>query len=105
MPTQSTVFSRLAMVYRDQGLPTLVRRVALGIMGRAAAKADVLPATYYRIAARKTFQFQGRSYPYFFHHYNTTWKNERCVEVPIVREEMRRFEGKRILEVGNVLHN
>lgn len=32
-----------------------------------------------------------------------TWLNERCVEIPIMRDVMARHEGERVLEVGNVL--
>jgi hypothetical protein len=31
-----------------------------------------------------------------------TWATERAVEVPIAREFLERFAGKRVLEVGNV---
>jgi hypothetical protein len=58
---------------------------------------------YYRIKlGTKTFEFRGSVYNYFCHRYNTTWKNERAVEVPIVWEIMKNRQG-RILEVGNVL--
>ncbi len=50
----------------------------------------------------KTFKFQGHVYNYYCNNYNTTWKNERAVEVPIVWEIVKNCHG-RILEVGNVL--
>ena len=50
----------------------------------------------------KTFKFQGRVYHYYCNNYNTTWKNERVVEIPIVWEIVKNCNGK-ILEVGNVL--
>lgn len=50
----------------------------------------------------QNFKFQRRSYHYFCHRYNTTWKNERAVEVPIIWDIVRNFTG-RILELGNVL--
>ena len=52
-----------------------------------------------------TFTFQGRTHHYFYHPYNTTWKNERAVEVPIILEKIQAHQGRRILEVGNVLSN
>jgi hypothetical protein len=59
---------------------------------------------YYRVAKSwATFAFQGRSYRYFYHPYNSTWKTERAVEVPIIWDLVRRCQGRRILEVGNVL--
>jgi hypothetical protein len=55
--------------------------------------------------SRKTFIFNGKTYYYFVHKYNTTWKNERAVEVPIIWDIVREHyrQGKRVLEVGNVL--
>jgi SAM-dependent methyltransferase len=51
----------------------------------------------------KTFSFKLGTYPYFFHRYNKTWRNERAVEVPVIWDIVNRYNGKRILEVGNVL--
>jgi len=53
----------------------------------------------------RTFSFQGRQYRYFYHLRNTTWKNERTVEIPIVWETVRKYDDRKILEVGNVLFN
>lgn len=58
---------------------------------------------YLRIFRSGTFAFEGHTYSYFFHEYNRTWANERAIEIPIVREMMKKYQGKRILEVGNVL--
>lgn len=49
------------------------------------------------------FSLQGRPFRYFLHAHNTTWMNERIVEIPIVWEAVRNCESHRILEVGNVL--
>lgn len=51
----------------------------------------------------ETFTLQGQTYRYFYHPHNTTWKNERAVEIPIILEEIKSYQGGRILEVGNVL--
>ena len=59
--------------------------------------------TLTRSVRTKTFQFDGREYEYLYHPYNKTWKNERGVEIPIFRELLLKHEGKRVLEVGNVL--
>ena len=56
-----------------------------------------------RCVRTKTFRFDGREYEYLYHPYNRTWKNERGVEIPIFRERLLQHQGKRILEVGNVL--
>jgi hypothetical protein len=52
---------------------------------------------------KKTFVFRGHEYRYFHHYYNTTWYNERAVEIPIIVEMVERHLGREILEVGNVL--
>lgn len=51
----------------------------------------------------KEFEFQGHTYTYFYHRYNTTWRNERCVEVPIIWEIVQKHHDCQILEVGNTL--
>ncbi len=56
-----------------------------------------------RFVRTKTFRYDGRNYEYLYHPYNRTWKNERGVEIPIFRELLLQHEGKRVLEVGNVL--
>ena len=50
-----------------------------------------------------TFSFQGHEYPYFYSFFNSTWISERCVEIPIVMEIVKKNYGKKILEIGNVL--
>jgi SAM-dependent methyltransferase len=50
-----------------------------------------------------TFLFANRTYRYFRHPYNATWRNERAVEIPIVAEALAGAPGGRVLEVGNVL--
>jgi hypothetical protein len=50
------------------------------------------------------FEADGRSYPYLVHHFNTTWRNERCVEIPIAGALLDATDGGRVLEVGHVTH-
>ncbi len=50
----------------------------------------------------KTFKFQGNDFKYFYHWYNTTWNNERTVEIPIVCQ-MINDTNENFLEIGNVL--
>lgn len=49
------------------------------------------------------FELGARRYRYFMHPYNTTWRNERAVEVPIALHAIDTAAGARVLEVGNVL--
>jgi hypothetical protein len=73
--------------------------------GESAARRywRAMKMTLTRSVRAKTFQFDGREYEYLYHPYNRTWKNERGVEIPIFRELLLKHEGKRVLEVGNVL--
>ncbi|WP_048191101.1 hypothetical protein [Methanobacterium sp. SMA-27] len=59
---------------------------------------------YYRFFVKdNTFKFQGHNYKYFNHSYNTTWNNERAVEIPIICKFISENNGNNILEIGNVL--
>lgn len=53
----------------------------------------------------KPFSFNGKNYHYFHSIISKTWDSERAVEVPIAMDFIKKYEGKRILEVGNVLSN
>ena len=71
--------------------------------------------TYWKVASRnwlhvwfnarpaRTFQYCGETYTYLAHKSNTTWANERAVEIPIVKRLLERSAGRRVLEVGRVL--
>jgi hypothetical protein len=56
-----------------------------------------------RFLKPKTFIVNGAVYSLFYHSYNTTWANERAVEVPFVKSIVDSARDKRILEIGNVL--
>jgi len=53
----------------------------------------------------QSFSFNGYRYRYRMDRYNRTFDNERTVEIPIFLRELRRFEGRMVLEVGNVLNH
>jgi len=63
----------------------------------------ILYQYYKKFKSGACFAFQGGIYEYFYHPYNMTWRNERCVEVPIIKRFVNAYKGKNILEVGNVL--
>lgn len=50
-----------------------------------------------------TFSLNGKEFEYFNHDYNTTWNNERAVEIPVILDIVDREQERRVLEVGNVL--
>ncbi len=66
---------------------------------RLAATARLLD----RLALNRSFQLENKRYRYLFHPHTTTWRNERCVEIPLAAEVLNAWSGKRILEIGNVL--
>lgn len=49
------------------------------------------------------FEFEGSRYRYFYHPYNTTYRSERAIEIPIAAGFLEEGRGKRVLEAGNVL--
>jgi len=53
--------------------------------------------------SQEYFNYRDWNYACFYHVYNFTWDNERSVEIPIVLKKLESYEGKRILEAGNVL--
>jgi len=58
-----------------------------------------------RYYSKRTFSSAGKEYSYFIHHYNPTWRNERAVEIALVKEFLQRVpEPSRLLEVGNGLN-
>src|SRR3990172_4116095 len=58
---------------------------------------------YGKLGGSRTFVFRDKTYHYFYHTYNPTWRNERCVETPIIWSIVKRSKEANILEVGNVL--
>jgi hypothetical protein len=90
--------------YREHGVRYVIFRMVKYIYVQAL---DVLTPFYFKWIYRKnnSFIFQGKSYRYLYHSYNTTWKNERQVEVPIIWDLVQNSKGKRVLEIGNVLRH
>lgn len=61
---------------------------------------------YYKVVHfQDTFKLKDQKFSYFIHPYNFTWRNERIVEIPIIKREILDSKGKDILEIGNVLSN
>jgi len=104
------LLSRARSKYRQRGAGYLIRAVPRFVRWWIKSRSGALGSwiliwftvTLARLSCR-AFVFQGRVYRYFYHPYNVTWKNERCVEVPIVHEIVRQHMPENTLEVGNVL--
>ena len=84
--------NKLVRILRRYGLAYLLKRVLYRTVHQHAI----------RLLGPKAFAFRGKSYPYFRNGYNTTFINERAVEVPVFMEWLRQCKGP-VLEIGNVL--
>ena len=56
-----------------------------------------------RQAGGRGFSFLGRHYPYFIHQYNSTWRNERTVEIALAMPFVEQARSRTLLELGNVM--
>ncbi len=95
------LFLRITELFREKGIYYVVRA------GARTALIKITGPFWYRYyvknKSKENFVFNNRPYPYFYHKYRNTWKNERAVEIPIVWTIIKKSEGKNILELGNVL--
>ena len=75
------------------------------VVGRAADYAlSFWSAQYYTWRKPSaTFSALGRTYTYFYHLYNITWKNERAVEIAVALDFIEHHPSNNTLEMGNVL--
>ena len=58
---------------------------------------------YKKFRPKESFEFQGKTFEYFWAEKNFVCINERTVEIPIIWEQVKQNRDKRILEIGNVL--
>jgi hypothetical protein len=96
-------FRRAAEIYRSRGFLSMAQAGFRVILGWPFRFAGYCRSRWFR--SRETFTWGGQSYLYFFHMHNTTWRNERSVEVPIVRALVSARPSDRVLEIGNVLRH
>lgn len=90
-----TILRRLGPHFRESGsLPVLASCADWGLRWAAGAPRAKGPVA-------RTFRYDGRDVPYFWHRYNHTWLTERAVELALVAEVLE-GAGPRTLEVGNV---
>jgi hypothetical protein len=96
-PKAKAFTSIVRSAVRDRGLGFVIRRGADYAFSVCAAQ------YYARRTPRETFSALGRTYRYFYHLYNITWKNERAVEIAIALDFVDHHPSTNMLEVGNVL--
>jgi len=98
--------ARLELARFGRGLKALyAREGAVGAsrkLGRVAVAQALLPMTARR-RSRERFELLGHALPYTFSRYNSSFLNERTVEVSIARWFLAQGATGRMLEVGNVL--
>jgi hypothetical protein len=98
----SKLFSIAKEVSEEKGICHIIRSVIKTITNRAI---NLFPYSNYKLfKSKENFIFQEKSYHYFYS-ITGTYQSERAVEVPIIWEIVKKYQGKKILEVGNVLAN
>ena len=87
---QPTFLQRLRAHAREDGAVAVARRMAAwtGSLVRARGGSFELGGEQYRLLRRL---------------YGLTWITERAVEIPVAQRVLADFEGRRVLEVGNVM--
>ena len=88
--------ARAVAKLRKEGVGATLRRAAMEVR-------DLAGLARYRMSGRRSFELDGRRFPIFVRHYNTTWRNERGVEISLARDFLARHGHGRGLEIGNVL--
>jgi hypothetical protein len=98
-----SIISQAKWAYSRRGLKYVI---GTGTKMALEFPSNLLWFWYYRkFKSTQTFTFQGKEYRYLFLRYNTTWKNERSVSIPIIWDIVEKYqnEGKTVLELGNML--
>ena len=80
------------------------RYLGMPLLMDVARVVNVVPWAWRGLAGRpKQFSHDGKSFEYFSHPYNATWRNERAIEIPLIMSHVTAFAPEAVLEVGNVL--
>ena len=93
-------------IAKEEGLKSFLVKSLLYFLYPPIVYILAIPsAISFWLKPKEFFSFQGKKFPYFYHIHNTTWGNERTIEVPIVMDYIKEFsmKRKRILEIGAVL--
>jgi len=99
--TKQNEFSRLKKralhIWREKSLSTLMRRTADKMLVYSQYKYR------HRLFRDRTFTLFDQQLPYFIHHYNATWRNERCIEIAAAAHFLKQWSDAEFLELGNVM--
>lgn len=91
--------SKCRHVLRAEGFLGLLRRMSDKVFSSAIEYPLCL------LTSRETFRYDDNDLAYYIDRYNTTWRNERCLELAIVLNLLARTRPKDVLEIGNVLNH
>ena len=95
------ISQRFNKTLKEKGIKYL-----FGLLIRNVLNKTYLNYIYYKLfCSKRSFNMSGKRYKYFYSNYNYTWENERSVEIAIILDVLKKNNGKKILEVGNVLNN
>lgn len=104
---RGNLFSRAKRIYERNGLHYFIHTVIRYLYELFFISAPNRAKRWYynKFRSSETFRFRGKEYHYLFHSYTPTWKNERCVLLPIAWNIIQSYQKsqKNILEIGNVL--
>jgi len=97
---------KASKILKQEGFKSLIIKLFLFFVVTPARYIFVLFSSIVILfKPRNFFIFQNKKLSYFYRRYNTTWKNERIIEVPIILSYTRNFSSKSILEFGAVLRH
>lgn len=95
--------ARAIAAFRERGVAGMAGGALREARERLRRASESGTVAQRRTFGPRTFVLDGTAYRYFYHRYNTTWRNERIVEIPVAQRAVEAAKGRRILEVGNVL--
>ena len=99
------LFETIQDVYKLRGIYWSTKYALLSLVSYLGYPVwDVYYKLKYKANAlsNKVFHFEGKKYKYFSHSYNKTWRCERAIEIPLIKDYLDKFKKKKVLEVGNV---
>jgi hypothetical protein len=104
---KGSLLSIIRSTYKDEGLYHLICTIPKYLFDICFNRIPNYVAFLYYSWSKisETFEFQGITYHYLFHPYCSTWKNERCVVIPIAWQKVLEYQaqGSNILEIGNMM--
>ncbi len=88
-------------VRKAGGIGWFIRRFGVAQLFMKPVRTMIAPLVIPLLREREV-EFRGDSIPLVYARHNVTWANERCVELALARQFLRRAPAERVLEVGNV---